>query len=159
MEQVHSLLKRQIRRHLGGVDSIPREWQGFVDAVNDAYFEFDADRGMLERSLELSSQELLKANSEMRAVFEWLIYSSVDGIFAFDRDCRYIVWNPTMERMFGVSKLQALGKCAFEVFPYLKENGETRFTSKPSLAGQSLPGTGHTSCQKQVSEGFLKAII
>jgi PAS domain S-box-containing protein len=137
MEQVHSLLKRQIRRHLGGLHSIPREWQGFVDAVNDAYFEFDADRGMLERSLDLSSQELLQANSEMRAVFKWLIYSSVDGIFAFDRDCRYTVWNPAMERMFGVSKLQALGKCAFEVFPYLKENGGDKLYLE-ALAGRTV---------------------
>src|SRR5919204_1052588 len=163
MEQVHSLLKRQIRRHLGGVDSIPREWQGFVDAVNDAYFEFDADRGMLERSLELSSQELLKANSEMRAVFEWLIYSSVDGIFAFDRVCRYTVWNPAMERMFGVSKLQALGKCAFEVFPYLKENGGDKLYLE-ALAGRTvvarnrpyvMPETG----QRGFFEGHYSPLI
>ena len=91
MEPMHSLLTRQIRRYLGGLDSFPKAWQGFVDAVNQAYFEFDADRGLLERSLELSSQELLKANSAMRVVFERLIYSSMDGIFAFDRECRYTV--------------------------------------------------------------------
>jgi PAS domain S-box-containing protein len=137
MEQMHSLLKRQIRRHLAGLDSLPKEWQGFVDAVNNAYFEFDADRDMLERSLELSSQELLKANSELRAVFERLIYSSVDGIFAFDCDCRYTVWNPAMERIFGISKLQTLGKCAFDVFPALRENGGDQFYLE-ALAGQTV---------------------
>lgn len=67
---MHSLLKRQLRRHLGDSPSIPPEWQAFIHGVNDAYREFDADRGMLEHSLELSSQELLDANSEMRAVFQ-----------------------------------------------------------------------------------------
>jgi signal transduction histidine kinase len=67
---VHSLLKRQIRRFFGDPFSISEEWRGFVDAVNAAYREFDADRGMLERALDLSSQELLQANSEMRAVFQ-----------------------------------------------------------------------------------------
>ena len=49
---------------------MPEEWKGFIEMVNNAYHEFDIDRNMLERSLELSSQELLRANSEMRAIFE-----------------------------------------------------------------------------------------
>jgi two-component system sensor histidine kinase/response regulator len=70
MKQTHSLLKRQLKQHFGGLDSLPKEWQGFIEAVNNAYWESDTDRGMLERSLDLSSQELLQANSEMRAVFQ-----------------------------------------------------------------------------------------
>jgi PAS domain-containing protein len=70
MESMHSLLKRQVKRHFGDPSGIPAEWQAFINGVNDAYREFDADRAMLEHSLELSSQEMLDANSEMRAVFE-----------------------------------------------------------------------------------------
>jgi two-component system sensor histidine kinase/response regulator len=70
VEQTHSLLKRQLKRHLGDLDSLSREWQTFLEAVNTAYEEYDDDRRMLERSLELSSQELLQRNSEMRAVFQ-----------------------------------------------------------------------------------------
>src|SRR5437899_12982701 len=91
MEQMHSLLKRQIKRHLGSPDSLPQVWQPFIAAVNDAYVQSDTDRAMLERSLDLSSQELLAANSKLRAVYERLIDSSPDGIFAFDRECRYTV--------------------------------------------------------------------
>jgi PAS domain S-box-containing protein len=67
---MHSLLKRQLRRYFGDPFRIPEEWQEFIGAVNAAYREFDADRGMLERALDLSSQELLQANSEMRAIFQ-----------------------------------------------------------------------------------------
>ncbi len=70
MEQIHSLLRRQLRQHFGSSDSIPKGWQDFIDTVNNAYLEFDTDRRMLERSLDLSSQELLQANSEMKAVFQ-----------------------------------------------------------------------------------------
>ncbi|HEX7400965.1 MAG TPA: GGDEF-domain containing protein, partial [candidate division Zixibacteria bacterium] len=70
MEQTHSLLKRQLKRHLGDLDSLSREWQTFLEAVNTAYEEYDDDRCMLERSLDLSSKELLQRNSEMRAVFQ-----------------------------------------------------------------------------------------
>ena len=70
MEPMHSLLIRQLRRYYGDSFSIPEEWQGFIGAVSDAYREFDADRELLERALDLSSQELLQANSEMRAIFQ-----------------------------------------------------------------------------------------
>jgi hypothetical protein len=39
----------------------------FFEAVDRAYLEFDDTRQMLERALELSSQELVRANSELRA--------------------------------------------------------------------------------------------
>src|SRR6266516_5764898 len=143
MEQMHSLLKRQLRRHFGSLDSFPQEWQPFIAAVNDAYVQSDTDRAMLERSLELSSQELLAANSKLRAVSERLIDSSPDGIFAFDRECRYTVWNPAMEGIFGRSPLQTLGKCAFDVLPSLKETGEDHLFSA-SLAGKTT-STGERS--------------
>ncbi|HTI99588.1 MAG TPA: ATP-binding protein [Dongiaceae bacterium] len=66
----HSLLKRQLKRCFGSTFAIPTEWQAFIANVNAAYLEFDLDREMLERSLELSSQELMQANAEMRAVFQ-----------------------------------------------------------------------------------------
>jgi diguanylate cyclase (GGDEF)-like protein/PAS domain S-box-containing protein len=66
----HSLLQRQIKKYFGTASSLPEEWQTFMNAVNDAYLEADTDRNMLERALEISSQELLQANSEMRAVIQ-----------------------------------------------------------------------------------------
>jgi PAS domain S-box-containing protein len=67
---MHSLLRRQLKKSFGDSFKIPAEWLDFIELINDAYQEFDTDRDMLERSLELSSQELLQANSEMRAIFE-----------------------------------------------------------------------------------------
>jgi PAS domain S-box-containing protein len=72
MKKIHSLLKRQLKRYCGSQDAVPREWREFIQAANDAYCQFDADRKLLERSLELSSQELLEANSELRAIFQAL---------------------------------------------------------------------------------------
>jgi len=67
---MHSLLKRQLKRHFGEGFEVPEQWRGFIAQIDDAYREFDADREMLEHSLDLSSQELLGANTEMRAVFQ-----------------------------------------------------------------------------------------
>ena len=70
MEPMHSLLRRQLKRNLPGSEALSAPWTALVGAVNAAYHAFDDDREMLERSLELSSQELLEANSEMRALFQ-----------------------------------------------------------------------------------------
>jgi PAS domain S-box-containing protein len=82
---------------------------------------------------------------------EMLINSSVDGIIAFDHQCRYTLWNPAMEQLSGVSRAEVLGRCAFEVFPFLKETGEDQYFHD-ALAGKSvtaidrvftIPQTGH----------------
>ena len=63
---LHSLLRRQLRRHLPEPDAVPPEWRGFIEAVNQAYRQSDVDRLMIERSLDLSSEELSTTNAHMR---------------------------------------------------------------------------------------------
>jgi PAS domain S-box-containing protein len=72
MKEIHSLLKRQIKRHLKSIDTgnIPEAWARFITSVNESYCQMDEDRKMLERSLDISSQELLDANSEMKELFQ-----------------------------------------------------------------------------------------
>lgn len=69
---MHRLLKRQLERHACGADGVPPEWATFIEAVDEAYHQADSERAMLERSLELSSSELLQANAELRGVFQAL---------------------------------------------------------------------------------------
>jgi diguanylate cyclase (GGDEF)-like protein/PAS domain S-box-containing protein len=136
LERLHSLLKRQLKKYFDR-DTPPENCPGFIDAVNNAYWQFDDDRAMLERSLDLSSQELLQANSNIRAVFERIINSSVDGILAFDRERRYTVWNPGMERITGIKKEIILGRCVIEADPFFKATGEDHFLTE-TLAGKTL---------------------
>lgn len=67
---MHSLLLRQLKRHFGAAAPVPSPLVGFVDSIQEAYSAFDADRLMLERSLELSSTELLQSNADMRAILQ-----------------------------------------------------------------------------------------
>jgi len=62
---MNKLLLRQLRKYHGETAEIPPEWKPFIDAVDRAYEEFDDDRRKLERSLDLSSDELGKANSQL----------------------------------------------------------------------------------------------
>ena len=65
MNDLHSLLKRQLRRFIGNTESLPPGQAELLQAVNDAYLQFDVDRRMLENSLELTSQELLERNTAL----------------------------------------------------------------------------------------------
>ncbi|MDX1453526.1 MAG: EAL domain-containing protein [Oleiphilaceae bacterium] len=59
----HRLLTRQIKKHLGEVANRP-ELQAFLSAVNEAYEQADRDRTLLERSIDLSSEELSQRYQE-----------------------------------------------------------------------------------------------
>ena len=68
---------------------------------------------------------------------ENLINSSIDGIHAYDHQCRYIIWNPAMEQISGMKKEDVLGRCAFDVFPFLKETGGDKYFYD-ALAGKTV---------------------
>lgn len=70
------------------------------------------------------AEEALRAQKEF---IDLLVDSSVDGILAFDRECRYTLWNRGMERISGMPREQVLGRCAFDVFPFLVDIGEDAY--------------------------------
>ncbi|NOT29707.1 MAG: PAS domain-containing protein [Planctomycetes bacterium] len=67
---MHRLLQRQLVRAYGSLEAVPAELAPLLAAVDAAYLESDEDRHLLERSLELSSRELLQSNAELRAVLQ-----------------------------------------------------------------------------------------
>jgi PAS domain S-box-containing protein len=73
--------------------------------------------------------------SAFQYLAELVIEDSPDGVIAFDRECRYLIWNKAMERLSGVSSENVVGRVAFEVFPFLVETGEDR-CFREALAGR-----------------------
>ncbi len=63
---MHKLLERQLKKRFGSIAQVPPELADFVAAVGQAYEQADADRQLLERSLDLTSDELLEANAALR---------------------------------------------------------------------------------------------
>ena len=53
-----------------------------------------------------------------------IVNSSVDGIAAFDCDGFFTIWNPGMERIFGISARETLGRPVFLACPFFKALGE-----------------------------------
>jgi PAS domain S-box-containing protein len=91
-----------------------------------------------ELKSQIGQRELVEAELKREREFvERLINSAVEGIFAFDRQCRYTVWNPAMEQIWKLSKDQVMRRVAFEVVPFLKETGEDKLFLE-ALAGNTV---------------------
>ncbi len=64
---MHSLLDRQIKKTLASLKELSPEIEALLELIDDTYMQTDLDRTLLERALELTSEELLAANDELRA--------------------------------------------------------------------------------------------
>ncbi len=87
-DAAHKLLARQLRRHFGSLDAVPEALAPFMTAVEMAYRQADADRALLERSLDTVSRELegrltalrqtIGERDEVRHAFS-MLEASVEG--------------------------------------------------------------------------------
>jgi two-component system cell cycle sensor histidine kinase/response regulator CckA len=83
------LLQRQLRSHFPGGEP-PPGLEGLLEAVDEAYLRFETGRALLERSLEYSSDELMRANAELRGVLQAL----PDLFITLDADGRILSYHP-----------------------------------------------------------------
>ncbi len=70
-----------------------------------------------------------------------LLNSSIDGIFAFDRNLELTRWNPGMERISGIKKSEASGKKLKEVLHSFFLNGEEEYF-RSTLKGNRIIARG-----------------
>jgi PAS domain S-box-containing protein len=80
--------------------------------------------------------------NESPSLLKRLLDASVDGLFAFDRECRIVAWNRAMEQITGMSAEDVLGQRADEIFPFLRDaSGESCLSS--ALAGSEALSEMH----------------
>ena len=108
---MHRLLQRQLKRARLTDTDLPENLQTFVRLIDEAYRHFDDEREILDRSLDISSAELVQRNALMRAVFMALpdvfLWVSPDGTI---RECRGGVWP-----LFGLDRVNLFKKKVTEL--------------------------------------------
>lgn len=62
---MHKLLATQIKRHLKEMKEIPSEWNEFIEAISMAYLDAEDDYELMERAMNISSEELMEKNSTL----------------------------------------------------------------------------------------------
>ncbi|HEY6245694.1 MAG TPA: PAS domain S-box protein [Pyrinomonadaceae bacterium] len=80
---------------------------------------------------------MTKERRKQDTFLKCLLEANVDGIIAFDMDCRYTLWNRAMEEFSGVKREEVLGRSAFELFDSLKETGEDKYYLA-AIAGKTV---------------------
>ena len=61
----NKLLLKQIQKKLGGLDDLPPEMIEFLTTVSHTYDFYEKERQLIERSMDISSNELIEANSKL----------------------------------------------------------------------------------------------
>ena len=117
-----------------------------VQSTNEELQSVNEELEAAKEELESSNEELIALNEELHlkntelteanALSECTINASMDGILSFDHDFRIKIWNPAMERMWGVTRQGCLNTTIFECFPFLIDNGQQEIF-KAVLRGES----------------------
>ncbi len=112
---MHRLLARQFRKAFGEVtsESLPPQVRRLLDLIDANYVRADADRALLERSMELSSGELLARNQELLTSNQQLAglrEAALDAIMDIDHQGFIAAFNPAAEKTFGYRRANAIGR-------------------------------------------------
>ncbi len=119
MPVTHTLLKRQLRKIFGEGYEIPEPMRPLIDAVDEAYQSFDADRLLLERSLDLTSREMSEQKESLRRLAdEWqtTFDSDNDLILVISHDQRVIRINRATCAFLEKPAEEIIGKHCWELF-------------------------------------------
>jgi PAS domain S-box-containing protein len=113
---MHKLLARQIKKIYGDSSALPLQAEPLIEVVDTAYRQSDLDRKLLERSLDLTSTELLEANAELRRDqaalamrYRALAEQLPIGVFEADAKGRTTYVNPEWARITGRARESLLG--------------------------------------------------
>jgi PAS domain S-box-containing protein len=108
---MHRLLERQLRKCFGRTEELSPELAAFVALVDGAYSQSDSDRAMIERSMDLSSRELLERNHALavaEAKYRTIFENVTDGLFQITPEGRFLSANPAMARLVGYERPEDL---------------------------------------------------
>jgi len=79
------------------------------------------------------AEEALHDASELN---QQMVAATKDGIAVFDRETKYLIFNPALEKITSKPASEVLGKRIFEAFPFLKET-ELAKRVEQTLAGET----------------------
>jgi len=99
--------------------------------VREQYNEIRQMNESLEEQVASRTKDLLEA----KLFSEQIIISAQDGVVVYDRDLRYRVWNPYMERLTDLTAAEVLGCHPLKFFPFMQEHGMIERLEKMLIDG------------------------
>lgn len=148
---MHKLLKRQLLKQFGSLESVPAELARFLASVSDAYQSSDEDRDLHVRSLEITSNELMEKNRRLREESEDVrqIVAAIPEGLAVARAGKFLVVNNRFAAFLEYTIEEVQGMNAFDLalpadYPLLlkriRDAATTDTSSRVDIRFQSRTG-------------------
>jgi PAS domain S-box-containing protein len=79
---MNKLLQRQLQKHLGA-EKLPQNFSDFLEIISSSYDHYEQDRVMLERSIEISSAEMIELNQSQKKAHDELktLFDNIEEVF------------------------------------------------------------------------------
>ncbi len=101
---IHKLLQRQLRRSKLDPNQKPEnteQWIIFLNHINNTYVEIDQERYMHERSIAISSREMMNLNEKL----EWAQHIVGLGYWSYDGNTDYTIWSNELFNLFHLNPI------------------------------------------------------
>ena len=112
-EELHHLLSKQLEQHYSNSDASVWPDTDFLKIVSDTYAKNELDYKLLERCLEINSQELLQANSDLREIFSVM----PDLLFRIDGKGIVLDFKGGADNQLNVPRWTSVGSRLEELLP------------------------------------------
>ncbi len=103
----HKLLARQMQRDglsESDMDSLPSSCKNLIESINQVYYETDQERYLLERSMNISSREMLDLNQKLERAQEIARL----GYWQYSRSSDEMVLSSQLKSMFKLNESQSV---------------------------------------------------
>lgn len=118
IQSQHRLLKRQLSKYSNSSTLDAEQWEAFINVVNEAYFQADLERRLLENALEVTSQELTGVNKQLQLFIE----NAPTGIAMLDSQLRYLYASRRWLEDRKLFEEDVIGKSHHETSPNIPEH-------------------------------------
>ena len=145
---MNKLLQRQIKKALGDSSSIPELCLPLIELINETYNHNDNDKKMLERVLEVTSEEMIKLNTKLKKEslealdmaanrFTHATTAANIGIWEYDLVNNIVSWDETTYGLYGLSSASGIKETdAWEQFVHPEDLSMAKREMDNAIAGK-----------------------
>ncbi len=110
---MNKLLHRQLQKYYGSIEQAPEKFLKFLEVISQSYDHYEKDRKMMERSIEISSKEMIELNNSLQtekkeellksiSLLEATLDSTAEGILVTDFKGKIVRFNRKFIELWGI---------------------------------------------------------
>ncbi|MCE3258977.1 MAG: kinE 2 [Bacteroidetes bacterium] len=118
---LNKLLQRQVRKYITSTKNLPEDFIALLNVISESYDHYEREQRILERSIDLSSKELIALNCQLKKDileresaeeklrlsnerYELATKATNDAIWDWNLSTNELYWTDAYERLFGYKR-------------------------------------------------------